>query len=123
VGDDGAVECVPGAAEGARVVERQRGVGGLDARVLDVDALRVGLAGVFAEEEREERRKKGVRGVRRTYLFCVVVFVPFHAVIAPPHPRRLSSEDWIHAVPKPYRKSTWPAISLAWKYALASLPM
>jgi hypothetical protein len=63
VRDDGAVECVPGAAEGARVVERQRGVGGLDARVLDVDALRVGSAGVlFRDGEKVREEGKGGGG-------------------------------------------------------------
>lgn len=35
------------------------------------------------------------------YLLGTVVFVPFHAVIPPPQPRRRSVEDWIQAVPKP----------------------
>jgi hypothetical protein len=36
----------------------------------------------------------------------------FHAAIPPPQPRSASLEDCIHAVPKPYRKSVCPAISL-----------
>jgi hypothetical protein len=56
------------------------------------------------------------------YLFRKRVSVPFHAAMPPPHPRSASRDDWIHAVPKPYRKSVCPAISLRYTYALPSFP-
>lgn len=35
------------------------------------------------------------------YLLTKDVFVPFQAVMPPPHDRRVTREDWIHAVPYP----------------------